>query len=74
MSAVANPYDNAQAESFMKTLNAEEVYISGYETFADVTARLPRFIEHVYNVERMHSTLGYVSPNDFEANLARQAA
>jgi putative transposase len=74
MSAVGNPYDNAQAESFMKTLKAEEVHISGYETFADVTARLPRFIEHVYNSRRMHSALGYVSSDHFEAQFAQQAA
>jgi len=74
MSSVGNLYDNAQAESFMKTLKAEEVYISGYETFADVAARLPRFIGHVYNARRMHSALGYVSPDHYEAQLAQQAA
>lgn len=74
MSSVGNPYDNAQAESFMKILKTEEVSISGCETFADVAARLPRFIEHVYNAKRVHSALDYVSPDHFEAQLAQQAA
>ncbi|WP_027801950.1 integrase core domain-containing protein [Paraburkholderia dilworthii] len=74
MSAVGNPYDNAQAESFMKTLKVEEIYLAGYETFADVTSRLPVFLEDVYNARRMHSSLGYLSPTQFEDRLVQQAA
>lgn len=67
MSAVGNPYDNAKAESFFKTLKQEEVYLKEYDSFADAEQNLTTFIEKVYNEKRLHSSLGYVPPAEFEA-------
>jgi len=71
MSAVGNPYDNAKAESFFKTLKSEEVYLKEYHSFAEAEANLEQFIERVYNTKRLHSSLGYVSPVEFETTYVQ---
>jgi len=71
MSRRGNPYDNAQAESFMKTLKYEEVYRSEYRDEREVRRGIKRFLEKVYNQKRLHSALGYVPPTEFERNLSK---
>ena len=72
MSAKGDPYDNAYAESFMKTLKNEEVYLWEYESFIDVAERIPFFIEEVYNKKRLHSGIGYLPPEEFEQMLENE--
>lgn len=69
MSRKGNPYDNAFAESFIKTLKCEEVYLNEYRTFNDASQNIECFIEEVYNLKRLHSSIGYKSPVDFEEAL-----
>ncbi|NGO54828.1 IS3 family transposase [Allomesorhizobium camelthorni] len=72
MGRKGNPYDNAKAESFMKTLKVEAVYPMAFETYEDVIEHLPHFIEENYNKRRLHSSLGYLSPQQFEDQYVRQ--
>ena len=74
MSAKGNPYDNAKAESFMKTLKVEEVYMADYENFEEVVENVSCFLEGVYNKKRLHSSLGYIPPDEFEAELLEKLA
>ena len=75
MSRKGNPYDNAKAESFMKTLKYEEVFREDYRDLSQAHAGIGRFLEQVYNQKRLHSALGYRPPAEFELEVrADQAA
>jgi len=69
MSRTGNPYDNALAESFMRTLKCEEVYLHSYRDREDALAHIHDFLERVYNRERLHSALGYLPPASYEDTL-----
>ena len=66
MSRPANPYDNASCESFIKTLKREEIYARRYDNLEHLRANIEEFIEEYYNRQRLHSALGYRSPEEFE--------
>lgn len=66
MAAIGNVYENALAESFFATLKREEVYLHDYQSFAEAEANLGRFLDDVYNHKRLHSSLGYRPPTEFE--------
>jgi putative transposase len=66
MSRPANPYDNATCESFLRTLKREEIHASAYRDFEDLRKGVEEFIERYYNECRLHSALGYCSPEKFE--------
>ncbi|GHO71982.1 transposase [Ktedonobacter sp. SOSP1-52] len=72
MSAKGNVYDNAKAESFFKTLKQEEVYLKAYQTFEEARNNIGHFLDDVYNTKRLHSSLGYVPPAEFEAAYYQQ--
>ena len=74
MSRVGNPYDNARAESFIKTLKQEEVDGRNYRDLEDARETIGAFLEDVYNRQRLHSALAYRPPAEFEANLHQLAA
>ncbi len=66
MSRPANPYDNASCESFLKTLKREEIYANRYHNLEHLRTNIEEFIEQYYNRQRLHSALGYRSPEEFE--------
>jgi putative transposase len=72
MSRPANPYDNASCESFMKTLKREEIYAHSYRDLAHLHTNIEEFIEQYYNRQRLHSALGYRSPEEFEGESGHE--
>ncbi|RWK94370.1 MAG: IS3 family transposase [Mesorhizobium sp.] len=72
MSRVGNPYDNAKAESFMKTLKQEEVQGLTYKDAADARKRIGAFIDTIYNQQRLHSALDYLTPEEYEQKHSRR--
>jgi transposase InsO family protein len=72
MSRRGNPYDNAKVESFFKTVKYEEIYLSDYQDLQEARQSIGHFLEAVYNIKRLHSSLGYLPPEEFEEQVRQQ--
>ncbi|GCE15030.1 IS3 family transposase [Tengunoibacter tsumagoiensis] len=72
MAAVGNPYQNAHAESFMKTIKTKEILMNEYDSLEDARANIEHFLMTVYNGKRLHSALGYRPPDEFELMYYQQ--
>ena len=72
MSRPANPYDNASCESFIKTLKREEIYANKYRDLEDLHSHIAEFIDGYYNQKRLHSALGYQTPEKYEHQTRRK--
>ena len=71
MNRRGNPYDNAKAERFIRTLKYEEVYLYEYESLEEARSRIGYFIDKIYNRKRLHSALDYRPPAEFEQMMSR---
>ncbi len=72
MSDKGNPYQNSITESFFKTLKYNEIYLNEYDSFEEAQSNIKHFIETVYHKKRLHSSLGYLPPEEFEENYLNQ--
>jgi transposase InsO family protein len=72
MATVGEPRENGYAERLMRTIKEEEVELTDYQDFADAYQQLGRFLDAVYNIKRIHSALGYLTPVEFEQQWQRQ--
>jgi len=71
MSRKGNPYDNAVCESFNKTLKWDEVRLNEYDNYYEAKNHIANYIENIYNAKRLHSSLNYRPPNEFEEDLIK---
>lgn len=74
MSHAGSPWQNGVAESFFKTLKSNEVYLNDYQNIYEAKENLFKFIDEIYNHERLHSSLGYLPPSEFEQEFWRTAS